>query len=68
MVLGSDPNEFNKPNSAAEGQRYKNLRKGGMSDTRYGASSKQSTNFTGANVFTSTRKANREGAGQSVPP
>ena len=67
MVLGSEPNEFNKPNSAAEGQRYKNLRKGGMSDTRYGASSKQSTNFTGAQVF-STRKANRDGAGQSVPP
>lgn len=45
MIKGTEQVELAKPNSAAEGQRYKKLRKelqgrGGMSEARYGASSK----------------------------
>ena len=62
MIKGAEQVELAKPNSAAEGQRYKKLRKdmaggrGGMSEARYGASSKQSTNFTGANPLTSVKR------------
>lgn len=75
MIKASDQVEAAKPNSAAEGQRYKKLRKdvpgarGGMSEARYGASSKQSTNFTGANPLTSVKRGpnQRESAATYMP-